>query len=77
MQGIQTVNLPQSATILTAIVQDGRIVLYALVDPEADFNERTFAIVPTGGSVFGGVPLYINTVTLIPEPLVYHVFEIV
>jgi hypothetical protein len=50
----------------------GSVWLWALVDPEAELEDRYFEVLPTGSSPPAG--RYVGTAT--PFPLVWHVWEV-
>lgn len=54
----ELIKLPKGAKILQAGIQeenDPKTVFWALVDPEAELEERTFILASTGGEIFGKV----------------------
>jgi hypothetical protein len=70
----QTVVMPGGATILAAQVQDGRLCLWAMVDPHQPDVERRIRIVGTGNPFEDSDRCrYIGTAQ--DGPLVWHVFE--
>lgn len=74
----QTLVLPRKTEILSVGVQDGRIFVWAKVDPETQvFEPRTFVIVGTGNPVPVDAALFIGTVHLYGGELVLHIFETV
>lgn len=75
-----TVRMPRGAQVLTVQVQYGTPCLWALVDPEAPHEIRTFATYGTGrpmqvpGNHNGAK--YIGTYQVEGGALVFHVFEL-
>ena len=65
--------MPKGARVLHIGQQAGLIKMWALVDPEADTEKRTFAILGTGGAGPESTDLYLGTVQL--GSYVWHVFE--
>lgn len=75
----QTHRMPKGATILTVQMQGPAVCVWALVDPGAQDEERTFHIYGTGHAIVGADGLrYIGTFQ--PNdggsPLVFHLFEL-
>ena len=68
--------LPRGAQILTVQEQHGRPQLWALVDPSAPVQRRTFRVMPTGieWECDGELLHYLGTFQL--KQLVFHLFEI-
>jgi len=71
--------LPIDAEILSAGVQGGDVVVWALVEEHAETEKRTLRVVETGGEApYGGMPYgqidieFINTVFM--GGLVFHIF---
>lgn len=72
----QAVHMPMEAQILSvAMDQSGRLCLWALVDPDANFQQRVIEVVGTGRPVSMNERDFIGTVVVVP--FVWHVFEIV
>lgn len=71
----QGVMMPGGAKILCIQVQHGEPQLWALVDPEAVGEVRTFAIYGTG-HVIDGAGEYLDTYQLHGGGLIFHVFEV-
>lgn len=71
----QTVEMPPSAKILTAQMQNGNLCLWALVDaePELEKQPRVIEIIGTGNPFPERLRRYISTVQISAE--VWHVFE--
>ena len=71
----QRVDMPRGAHILSVDVQRGVYCLWALVDPQAEKEQRTFAIIGTGHPIADAARLdYIGSAQL-GEALIFHVFE--
>lgn len=71
---LQSVEMPSKASILHVDNQRGVLCIWAIADPQADYESRTIEIVgtnqhlqPCESRVFLG--------TVIDEPFVWHVFE--
>lgn len=71
------VDMPEDAQILTAQLQGSsrELVIWALVNPGAPLQSRTFRIAGTGHPVTEAVA-YISTVQLFDGSVVFHVFEV-
>lgn len=73
----QTLNLPIGAEILCVQMQGENMCLWALVDPNADIEERIIEIYGTGHPInydMGISRKYISTVQ-VNQYLVFHIFE--
>lgn len=78
---VAEVKLPKGAEVLHLRALSGAggpITMWALVEPDAEMETRTFRIAGTGHGIFDDVS-HIDTIYYdIPgSPLVFHVFEIV
>lgn len=72
------VNMPKSAEIIHVHGQNEQVCLWAIVDPEAEKEERRFAIVGTGHLMFDpAIHKYIGTAHVLLGHLVWHIFELV
>lgn len=71
-----TVEMPTGARVLTAQVQDGVPVVWALIDTAMVPCTRTFLTVWSGENVnsYEREPVYISTFTV--NTSVYHLFEL-
>lgn len=69
----QQLELPKEAKILHIADQYGYIRLWALVDPVASNETRTFQVFGTGQPVYPAAD-YIGTLQM--EPFVWHIFEL-
>ena len=78
--GIQTVQMPAGAKILSVANQHGILCLWALVDPVKPKTDRNIAIFGTDQSIdfgensFNDKHLFIGTV--LKDPFSWHVFEV-
>ncbi|RTL09093.1 MAG: hypothetical protein EKK62_04125 [Acidimicrobiia bacterium] len=73
----QAVKMPKGAEILTAREQGHNVCVWALVDPEAPTECRSFEVIGTGWEVPRRSRRYIGTAQIIDgSPLVFHVFEV-
>jgi hypothetical protein len=77
--GRQQVELPRGAEILTVQAQHNVPTIWAIVDPEAPKQTRTFAIYGTGHRMaeleMGAERKYIGTFQQLDGALVFHLFE--
>lgn len=73
---IQEIQMPGGADILSVAEQDGRLCLWALVDPGAIRECRKVWIIVTGNPFPEAVELhFIGTVPMHGGALIWHVFE--
>ena len=69
--------IPRGARLLTVAVQDGRLVLYALVDTAYPNVMRRMRIAGTGHPISGDEAAnYVGTVLMHGGRLVFHVFDL-
>jgi hypothetical protein len=68
----QNVRMPNNSIILSVANQEGKLCLWAIVDPNAESIDYDVRIVGTGSSVPDDAGDFIGTVTI--EPFVWHVF---
>lgn len=72
------ISIPHTHRILSVGEQDGHIVMWALVDPNAPTMKKQMTVVGTGwqGYVMDGIlsKRFVGTVQM-PDGLVFHVFE--
>ena len=74
-QGDGTVRMPKGAKILSAESQNDEIVIYALIDTNAEIIDRHIRVIPTGVTTNGLYDMYfIGTVKLYEGALMFHVF---
>lgn len=74
----QEIKMPSDVKILAIQIQGGYPHIWALVDPAASLEVRTFATYGTGDSIShdAGISLaYVGTYQFLGGTLVYHVFE--
>ena len=71
----QFVSMPEGATLLSVANQRGALCLWALVDPDNPGVMREINIVGTGNPMTEDETHFIGSVVI--EPFVWHVFEIV
>lgn len=67
------VSLPVGAVIVSAQYQRGDLCVWAIVDPDAEKEERKVHVIGTGNVVPDGVS-YVGTVQDTSGYLVWHVF---
>jgi hypothetical protein len=72
---IQSLQMPEGATILTAAMQGKQLCLWAIVNPEAKMVFRTIEIFGTGHTMSDEERKYISTFQLDGGLLIFHVFE--
>lgn len=75
ISGIVTIEMPVGAQVLSFDTQNNTPTLWALVEPKADIEKRTFYIFGTGRDVpdnFDGSD-HIGTVQI--DGMVWHLFE--
>jgi hypothetical protein len=70
-----TLTLPKGAHILSVHTQHAQCQLWAMVDPEAGNEERSFRIVATGESFNPEGLTYIGTWHGVEGWMVFHLFE--
>jgi len=72
------IEMPKGADILSAQVQFGIPCIWALVNPTAEKEKRSFLIVGTGHQIHYDMGVnykYIGTFLLMQEAFVAHLFE--
>lgn len=74
--GVQTIDMPEGAEILTVQTQREVPCLWTLIDPNAPPLKRTIEIFGTGHEVTDGSRRYIGTYQLYNGKLVFHCFEL-
>lgn len=67
------VEMPKDAIILSAGNQDGKICVWAIVDPKVERVTRQFRVIGTGWPVTGYRGTFIGTAIM--DPFVWHVFD--
>ena len=76
MQALQNVVLPKQADVLTVAYRYDKLVLWAMVNPDAALKEhRGIEILCTGQPLTDRERTYISTVQVM-NGMVYHIFEI-
>jgi len=78
MNNESLLEIPKGAEILCADTQENTLCLWALVDPEAETEIRTFQIFGTGHPIdcdMGIERNYIGTAQKMGGSLIWHVFE--
>lgn len=74
--GLQRIEMPAKAEILTVQMQGDTICLWALVEPSNDKTKRGIFIIGTGHSVgVDELGRYVGTFQINGGALVFHVFE--
>lgn len=74
----QTISMPKDAEILTVQTQGDTPCVWALVNPEAEKEDRNFEVFGTGHKVpvdMGVMREYVATYQLQGGSLIFHVFE--
>lgn len=72
----QTLKMPKGANIFTVQTQNEIPCLWALVDPDADKEERIIEIFGTGHPINDEIDrIYIGTYQLMKGSFIGHVFE--
>ena len=72
---IVTVSMPKGARLLSVQVQRGVPMLWALVDPKAPVERRTFHIAGTGWDFDPDGLNYVGTFQVSGGEFVFHLFE--
>lgn len=71
-----TLNIPKGAEILTFQMQDDVPTLWALVDPEAETEQRHFQLAGTGHPIDEAEVGYIDSIQMMGGQPVFHLFEV-
>lgn len=71
----QTIIMPEGATILSAQVQNGRLCLWASVDPDGGPDHREFVLVGTGDDAPPEPSKHLATIQVSGGSVVLHLFE--
>jgi bifunctional DNase/RNase len=82
--GVNTVDTHEGATVLSAKIQNEKIVLYLIVDTRHAVIQAEFAVVETGKPLMNyminpseaDIETYVDTVVIQGGAFVYHVFSI-
>ena len=75
VHGHQTVTMPEGAEVLSVAMQGDRIMLWALVRPDAAPSPRRFVVIGTGWKLPEGEWRFLRTVLTDGGAFVWHVFE--
>ncbi len=77
VEGEVVISMPKGAHILTVQVQHDWPCIFAIVDPEKQFESRTFRIFGTGHEMDINIPYsnYIGTFHLLNGDFIGHLFE--
>lgn len=77
VRGLQNLQLPEGAEILTVQPQGNQVCLWALVSPDKETASRTIWIIGTGHQIDTTEHLgrYVATFQLNAGELIFHVFE--
>jgi hypothetical protein len=73
---VTEVLMPADAQILSIQMQEARICMWALVDPERPKVSRTFRTRGTGWVIGSDETLGTHLGTVIDGPFVWHIFEV-
>lgn len=73
--GSSTIRLPKGAKILWVATQDGKPMIWALVDPDAEVIDIPVGVYATGENLPDDVGRFIGAFYLYGGTLVYHVFQ--
>lgn len=71
----QTIEMPEGAQILSLQTQHNEPQIWALVDPGADKESRTFRAIPTGAEFSPAGLAYVGTFQINDGSLVFHIYE--
>jgi len=76
LENLEIIEMPKGAEILAVQVQGMSPCIWALVDPSAEKEKRSFEIFGTGFEIPDNVERkFIGTFQLSPHRLVFHLFE--
>lgn len=74
--GEQTIEMPAGAKILDVQIQQGQLVMWALVDPLTDEREAvSIFVIGTGHEIYAYNFKHVATVQTLDGALVWHVFR--
>lgn len=81
-QARPVVKMQKGAQILSVQIQMEQICIWALVDPSAEMEDRSFSVIGTGHEIFdphetGWDLKYLDSVQLQGGAFVFHVFELI
>lgn len=72
----QQVRMPKGAQILSVANQNGKVCLWAMVNPNDSLESRCIEIIGTGNKVAFGPGVQRSFIgTVVVNPFVWHVFE--
>ena len=71
----ETFELPDGSMFLDAMMQNGKVVIYFLVNPTAVLSKRRFILVGTGKDMPEEELHYCTTLKLVGDGLIGHVWE--
>ena len=71
----QTISIPTFGEILCVMVQDDKPCIWVSVNPQNDFEQRTFIIKGTGHNIIEYNIKYIGSFLLMSGTFVGHLFE--
>ncbi len=71
-----TLKLPVGARVLTMQCQFNALYLWAIVDPAAETEDRTFVVYGTGHVMDEEKLRYIGTAQMLGGDLIWHAFEV-
>ncbi len=72
---VQSIAMPFDAEILCVQAQYGRLVLWAIVEPDSAKEQRRIVVAGTGQELPNFKGRYIGTVQMMEGQLIWHVFE--
>jgi hypothetical protein len=75
--GYLILSLPANAEIISTGMQDDKLMLWALVNPENDLETRSFSLYHTGDDInfIAGKNRFIGTYSLRNGKYILHLFE--
>lgn len=74
--GAMPMHIPRGAVLLSAQVQKGTPVIWALVDQTQPLERRWIGVYVTGDSITDKIKRHVGTLQLQGGALVLHVFEL-
>lgn len=76
--GAETIEIPKNSTLLNIDMQDEKVTLWYIVDPEVEKETHTFLVLGTGSIVPELEDAHLEFLkTVFQGPFVWHVFEVV
>ena len=73
---VDCVSMPKGAEILDVGIQRGEIQIWAIVDPDANTEDRSFSIYGTGMIIDPEGKKYLKTIFVQNGDFIWHIFEI-